>query len=93
MVEGHTMSDHIHLLLMTPPKYSVAHTVGFLRGKSDIRIFLDYLRVKRNFTRRHFWARGYCVSMVELEEKLILDYIQNQEQEEKRYEQMHLSGI
>ena len=93
IVEGHAMSDHIHLLLMIPPKYSVAHTIGFLKGKSAIRIFRDYLRVKRNFTGRHFWARGYCVSTVGLEEKLIQDYIRDQEQEEKRQEQMRLSGV
>jgi len=43
---------------MIPPKYSVAHTIGFLKGKSVIRIFRDYLRVKRNSTGRYFWARG-----------------------------------
>jgi len=66
IVEGHAMSDYIHLLLMISLKYSIAHIVGFLKGK-----FRDYLRVKRNFTGRHFWGIGYCVSTVELEEKLI----------------------
>jgi len=33
----------------------------------------DYLHVKRNFTGRHFWVRGCCVSTVGLEEKLIQD--------------------
>ncbi len=42
LVEGHAMTDHIHILLMIPPKYSVANTVGFLKGKSAIRIFRDY---------------------------------------------------
>jgi putative transposase len=59
MVEGHAMKDHIHMLLMIPPKFSVSNTVGFLKGKSAIRIFREYLQVKRNFTVRHFWARGY----------------------------------
>ena len=93
IIEGHAMKDHIHLLLMIPPKYSVAHTVGFLKGKSAIRIFRDYLRVKRNFTGRHFWARGYCVSTVGLEEKIIQEYIRSQEEEEKRQEQMRLAGV
>lgn len=44
------MRDHIHLLMMIPRKFSVAHTVGFLKEKSAIRIFRDYLQVKRNFT-------------------------------------------
>jgi putative transposase len=55
-VEGHAMKDHIHMLLMIPPKFSVANTVGFLKGESAIRIFREYLQVKRNFTGRHFWA-------------------------------------
>ena len=71
LVEGHAMNDHIHLLLMILPKYSVVNTIGFLKGKSAIRIFRDYLQVKRNFTGRHFWARGYCVSTVGLDEQMI----------------------
>ena len=66
LVEGHAMGDQVHLLLMIPPKYSVSNTVGFLKGKSAIRIFREHLRVKRNFTGMHFWARGYCVSTVGL---------------------------
>jgi len=87
------MGDHVHMLLMIPPKFSVAHTVGFLKGKSAIRIFRDYMRAKRNFTGRHFWARGYCVSTVGLDEEMIRVYIKNQELEEKRQEQMRLSGV
>ena len=81
------------MLLMISPKFSVANTVGFLKGKSAIRIFRDYLRVKQNFTGRHFWARGYCVSTVGLDEQIIREYIRNQEQEEKRQEQMRLEGL
>ena len=81
LVEGYAMKDHIHMLLMISPKYSVANTIGFLKGKSAIRIFRDYLQVKRNFTGRHFWARGYCVSTVGLDEQMIRAYIKNQEQE------------
>ena len=93
LLEGYAMKDHIHMLLMIPPKYSESNTIGFLKGKSAIRIFRDYLRVKRNFTGRHFWARGYCVSTVGLDEQMIREYIQNQEAEEKRQEQMRLSGL
>ena len=93
LVEGYAMKDHIHMLLMIPPKYSVANTIGFLKGKSAIRIFRDYLQVKRNFTGRHFWARGYCVSTVGLDEQMIRQYIKNQEHEEKRQEQMRLEGM
>jgi len=93
LVEGYAMRDHIHILLTIPPKYSVANTVGFLKGKSAIRIFRDYMHVKRNFTGRSFWARGYCVSTVGLDEQMIREYIRNQEKEEKRQEQMKLQGL
>ena len=93
LVEGHAMGDHVHMLLMIPPKFSVANTIGFLKGKSAIRIFREYLRVKRNFTGRHFWARGYCVSTVGLDEEMIRTYIKNQELEEKRQEQIRLIGV
>ena len=82
------MPDHIHLLLMIPPKYSVANTDGFLKGKSAIRVFREYMQVKPNFTGRHFWVRGYCVSTVGLDEQTIREYIRNQEAEEKRQEQL-----
>ena len=93
LLEGYAMKDHIHMLLMIPPKYSVANTVGYLKGKSAIRIYRDYLQVKQNFTGHHFWARGYCVSTVGLDEQMIRAYIKNQEREEKRQEQMMLSGL
>lgn len=54
LVEGYAMRDHIHMLLTIPPKYSVANTVGFLKGKSAIHIFRNYIQVKRNFTDRSF---------------------------------------
>ena len=47
----------------------------------------------RNFTGFHFWARGYCVSTVGLDEQLIREYIRNQEDEEKREEQLTIGGL
>lgn len=93
LVEGHAMADHIRLCLSIPPKYGVAHTVGFLKGKSAIRIHRECLGQKRNFTGLHFWAKGYCVSTVGLDEKTVIEYIRNQEAEEKRLDQMQLKGL
>ena len=59
IVEGHAMADHVHLCLSIPPKYSVAYTVGFLKGKSAIRIHREFLGRQRGMTGQHFWARGY----------------------------------
>jgi len=93
LVEGHALPDHVHLCVSIPPKYSVANTIGFLKGKSAIRIHGEFLGKDRNFTGYHFWARGYCASTVGLDEQMIRDYIRDQEEEEKRQEQLPLGGL
>jgi putative transposase len=79
LLEGHAMADHIHLCISVPPKYSIAMVVGYLKGKSAIRIHREILGVKQGFTNKNFWTRGYCVSTVGLNEQQIREYIQNQE--------------
>ena len=82
MHEGHAMPNHIHLLLSIPPKYSVANTVGFIKGKSAIRIHREILGTKR-MTGLSFWATGYCVSTVGLDEARIKKYIKEQDNSAK----------
>jgi len=93
VVEGHAMANHIHMLISIPPKLPVASLVGYLKGKSAIRIHREYLGRERNFTGFHFWARGYCVSTVGLEEETVRKYIRDQENEERRQEQLALRGL
>ena len=83
VLEGHSMPDHIHMCLSIPPKYSVAHTIGFLKGKSAVRIHRELLR-ERRMTGLHFWATGYCVSTVGLDENRVRQYIREQEKLETR---------
>ena len=83
LVKGNALPDHIHLLLSVPPKYSIANTVGFLKGKSAIRINRDLGKVKGSLYGRAFWSRGYCVSTVGLDEAMIKKYIQNQEKHDR----------
>jgi putative transposase len=78
LVEGHALPDHVHLLLSIPPKYSVAHTVGFLKGKSAVRIHRELLR-ERRVTGLHFWATGYWVSTIGRDEEAVSRYIREQE--------------
>ncbi len=80
--EGHAMPDHIHLLLSIPPKYSVSNTIGFIKGKSAIRIHRDLLKTKK-MTGLSFWARGYCVSTVGLDEEKIRKYIKEQDKKDE----------
>ena len=81
-------SDHVHMLIAIPPKYAVAQVVGYLKGKSAIHIARTYGGQQRNFVGEHFWARGYFVSTVGRDEKAIREYIQQQEAEDKRLEQL-----
>jgi putative transposase len=89
--EGHLGSDHVHMLVSIPPKYSVAQVVGYLKGKSAIYIARTFMGKPRNFTGENFWVRGYFVSTVGRDEKLIREYIQNQEKEDQRIDQLGMS--
>ena len=77
LLEGHAMSDHVHLCLSIPPKFSVADTIGFIKGKSAIRIHRELLGTKK-MTGLSFWATGYCVRTVGLDEETIKKYIRDQ---------------
>ena len=87
---GHLCSDHVHILISIPPKYSVSQVVGFLKGKSAISIARNYSGGRRNLVGQKFWARGYYVSTVGHNEALVRRYIQNQEAGEHRIEQFAL---
>lgn len=79
IVEGHLMSDHVHLLVSIPPKMSVASFMGYLKGKSALMMFDKHANLKYKFGNRHFWAEGYYVSTVGLNDATVKKYIQEQE--------------
>ena len=88
--EGHLMADHVHMMVSIPPKYSVAQVVGYIKGKSAIHIAREFAGRPRNFG-QHFWARGYFVSTVGRDERVIREYIQQQEREDRRLDQLDLN--
>lgn len=88
--EGHICIDHIHMLISIPPKISVSQVVGFLKGKSAICIARNFVGKKKNFSGQNFWARGYFVSTVGRDEKMMKEYIKNQENEDRRVDQLNL---
>ena len=87
--EGHLMPDHIHMCLRVPPKYSIAFVIGFLKGKSAVLIHRK-LMGHRRITGMHFWARGYCVSTVGLDEETIRKYIREQEKIDNEQEELDI---
>ncbi len=83
LLEGHAMPDHVHLCLKIPPKYAVSYTVGFLKGKSAVRIHRELLH-ERRMAGLHFWATGYWVSTVGLDERTVRRYIREQEDRDRQ---------
>ena len=79
IIEGHLMSDHVHLLLSIPPKYAVSDIMGYLKGRSSMMIFERHANLKYKFGSKHFWATGYYVSTVGLNSATVEKYIRDQE--------------
>jgi putative transposase len=88
--EGHLHEDHVHMCISIPPKYAVANVVGYIKGKSAIAIARNFMGRKRNFTGENFWARGYFVSTVGLDEDVVRNYIKSQEKEDDRLDQLSM---
>ena len=83
VLEGSLRPDHVHMCLKVAPKFSIAFVIGFLKGKSAVRIHRDLMAARR-VKGMHFWSRGYCVSTVGLDERTVREYIRQQEEAEKR---------
>ena len=79
IIEGSMMPDHVHLLVSIPPKMSVSNFLGYLKGKSAMMIFDRHANLKYKFGNRHFWATGYFVSTVGLNEATIAKYVREQQ--------------
>jgi putative transposase len=91
--EGHLMVDHVHMMISIPPKYSVAQVMGYIKGKTAIHIARVYAGRRRRFVGQQFWARGYFVSTVGADEAVVRRYIQEQEKEDQRLDQLSLMPL
>ena len=91
IIEAECCIDHIHMLVKIPPKYGVSYIVGYLKGKSSLIIFDRHANLKYKYGNRHFWCRGYYVSTVGKQEKVIERYIENQLKEDAMSEELTLN--
>ena len=91
VLELNVQEDHIHLVMSIAPKYSVSSVMGFLKGKLSLRLFQRYEKLGKRYWGHHLWARGYCVSMVGLNEQQIREYVRWQEKKEKEIEKRQLN--
>ena len=90
IVEGHLMSDHVHICISIPPKFSVSNVIGYIKGKSAISIARRFAGKAKNFSGEHFWARGYFVTTIGLDEEMVRAYVRNQDKEDAHYDQLKL---
>jgi len=88
--EGHLHLDHVHICICIPPKYAVSNVMGYIKGKSAISIARNFMGRRRNFPGANFWARGYFVSTIGLDEEEVKKYIREQEKEDGRLDQLRL---
>ncbi len=91
ILEANVQSDHVHMVLSIPPKYSVSSLMGYLKGKLALRLFQRYEKLGKRYWGRHLWSQGYCVSTVGLDEEKIRLYVRWQEQKEKEMESKQLN--
>lgn len=91
--EGHIMVDHVHMLLSIPPKLAVSSVVGYLKGKSAIHVARHILKKERNYAGQHLWAQGSFVDTVGRDTERIRRYIQDQEAEDRRLDQLELPSV
>lgn len=87
------MVDHVHMLISIRPKLAVSSVVGFLKGKSAIHVARHFLKRERNYAGQSLWARGYCVDTTGRDTERIRRYIQTQEAEDRRLDQLELPGV
>ena len=92
IVEGHLMGNHVHMCISIPRSMRWPMWWGISRARVRYRLRVSLVVGNAIFTGENFWARGYFVSTVGLDEHMVRAYIRNQEVEDERYEQMKLGA-
>ena len=91
VVELNVQKDHVHLLVMIPPKVSVSDLMGRVKGQTAMKVFRQFRQLrKKPYWGNHFWAKGYCVDTVGLDTEMIHRYVKYQENKERQQEQLRL---
>ncbi|NQN49634.1 IS200/IS605 family transposase [Streptococcus suis] len=93
IIEGHMMPGHVHMLVLIPPKLSISDFMGYLKSKSALMIFDKHANLKYKYGNRKFWARGYYVSTVGLNEKTVAKYIREQEKNDIALDKLSVKQV
>ena len=90
ILQGKIQSDHVHLYISVPPMYSPSEVMKKLKGKSAERLWKRFPELRRKYWGQHVWARGYFVTTGGVDDEVIRKYIAEQEDEERKLEQLRL---
>jgi putative transposase len=91
VVELNVQKDHVHLLVMVPPKVSISDLMGRVKGQTAMKVFRQFRQLrKKPYWGNHFWAKGYCVDTVGLDAEMIQKYVRYQENKERHQEQLRI---
>ena len=89
--ELNVQRDHVHTVVMVPPKLAISEYVGRVKGQTAMKLFRRYRQLKKKpYWGNHFWAKGYCVDTVGLDPEMIQKYVRYQEKRENLIEQLNL---
>ena len=81
IVSGSMSPDHIHLLISMPPNLSLSKLMQYVKGKSSRKIMMEFEHLRKRYWGQHIWGRGYfAVTVGNLNEAQVQEYIENQEQ-------------
>ena len=83
VVKLNVQEDHVHIVVVIPPRIAVADAIQFIKTQSAKKLKAKFPFIQKTYTRKGIWSRGYCVSCIGLNEKEILAYVEHQEKEDR----------
>jgi putative transposase len=85
IIPHEVMSDHIHMLIEAPPKYSPAMIAQIFKGVSSKQMRQEFLSTIKKYIWKEgtLWARGYYIASVAdcVTTEVVKEYIENQKTE------------
>jgi len=84
IIELNVQPEHVHIVLWIPPNWSVSQAIGFLKGKTALRILDKFPVLRKRYWTKQFWSHGYCVSTIGLNEEMIQKYVKWQQKKDQK---------
>ena len=81
--------DHLRMVMVIPPKYSIATVMGQLKSQSASELRRTFKWLSKVYWKENIvWSPGYFVSSVGVDEVTIKDYVEHQGRQDSG--QLHL---